>query len=89
FSTSDDNTENGTIQIEAGSFIASLIIADNNLEAAQNGDATVYFSFPGASNDGFDHIQQIGNNTFGFEDLPGGGDEDFNDIVITINKLSV
>jgi hypothetical protein len=90
FSTSDDNTESGKlVELEAGSFIAPLIIANNDLEAAQNGDATVYFSFPGASSDGFDHIQKIGNDTFGFEDLPNGGDNDFNDIVITIDQFTV
>ncbi|MGD1871708.1 MAG: esterase-like activity of phytase family protein, partial [Mastigocoleus sp.] len=90
FATEDgENRTSGTIQIEAGSLIAPLVIANNTLEAAQNGNATVYFSFPEASSDGFDHIQQIGNNTFGFEDLPNGGDLDFNDIVITLDSFRV
>jgi len=90
FSTSDDNTETGTIEFEAGSLIAPLIIADNNLEAAQNGDVTVYLAFPGAvGGDGFDHIIKDGDRTFAFEDLPDLGDGDFNDIVITINEFSV
>lgn len=90
FSTSDNNTETGSIQFEAGSLIAPLIIADNTLEEAQNGNASVYFSFPGAvGGDGFDHITTSNNRTFGFEDLPGGGDQDFNDIVITLDSFGV
>ena len=89
FSTSDDNTESGSLEFTAGSYIAPLIIANNNLEAAQSGDATVYFSFPGASTDGFDHIQKLNDTTFGFEDLLNGGDQDFNDIVITIDQFTV
>ncbi|MBV6624817.1 MAG: DUF4114 domain-containing protein [Rivularia sp. (in: Bacteria)] len=87
-STSDDNTENGTLEFDAGSLIAPLIIADSNLETAQDGDASVYFSFAGANGDGFDHIKMLDDNTFGFEDLPNGGDRDFNDIVITVNNFT-
>jgi hypothetical protein len=35
-----------------------------------------------------DHIRLLGNNTFGFEDLAGGGDNDFNDVIIQA-KLTV
>ena len=89
FSTSDDNTESGTIKLETGSLIALLIIANNTLKEAQNGNASVYFIFPEASGDGFDHVKQIGDRAFGFEDLVAGGDQDFNDIVITLDSFSV
>ncbi|MBE8970454.1 DUF4114 domain-containing protein, partial [Nostocales cyanobacterium LEGE 12452] len=26
----------------------------------------------------------LGNNTFGFEDLRGGGDKDFNDLIVRV-----
>ena len=35
-----------------------------------------------------DHIRLLGNNVFGFEDLAGGGDKDYNDVVLKVN-LSV
>ena len=89
FETSDDNTESGTIQMEAGSIIAPMIIVDGTLESAKSGEATVYLSYGGSNgNDNFDHIKMLNSNTFSFEDLPNGGDQDFNDIVITFDKLS-
>jgi Domain of unknown function (DUF4114) len=34
-------------------------------------------------------IRLLGNNTFGVEDLYGGGDRDFNDVVVSINVKTV
>ena len=34
-------------------------------------DRVTYFAFSGANPDGVAHLQSRGNNTFGFEDLPG------------------
>ena len=89
FETSDDNTESGTIQMEAGSIIAPMIIVDGTLEEAQSGEATVYLPYSGSNgDDSFDRIKMLNSNTFGFEDLPNGGDQDFNDIVITFDKFT-
>jgi len=44
----------------------------------------VYFPFLGANSDGIDHIRLLGNNVFGFEDLPSGGDRDYNDIIVRV-----
>ena len=46
--------------------------------------AVAYFSFGMANPDGTEHLQNRGNNVFGFEDLPGNlgiSDFDFNDAV--------
>ena len=90
FSTSDDNTETASIQFETGSIVVPLIIADGNLTQALSGEASVYFSYLGANTDNgnFDHIKLLDDNTFGFEDLPNGGDKDFNDVVIKINSIA-
>lgn len=90
FATEDDTTVSGTIEFESGSIIAPMIIVDGTLEQAINGEATVYLPYSGAaSGDGFDHIRTLNGNTFGFEDLANGGDQDFNDIVIEINNFTV
>jgi hypothetical protein len=44
-----------------------------------------YFPFLGANPDGVDHVRLLGDNVFGFEDLLGGGDADFNDVVLQVN----
>ena len=94
FSIEDGESESGVVNLEAGSIIGAMIIANGSLAQLQDADTSndpmVYFSFPGAAGgDGFDHIKLVGNNTFGFEDLPDGGDMDFNDIEIEFTNFAV
>ncbi|MEQ8959195.1 MAG: DUF4114 domain-containing protein, partial [Coleofasciculus sp. C2-GNP5-27] len=44
-----------------------------------------YFAHLGANPDKVDHIRLLGDNTFGFEDLHGGGDQDFNDFTFQVD----
>ncbi|MHC5848603.1 FG-GAP-like repeat-containing protein [Nostoc sp.] len=72
------------------SLFAPFIIVDGKPDAIldSNNNKKVYFSFLGANSDKVDHIRLLGNNTFGFEDLPNGGDKDYNDVIVQVN-LSV
>ena len=90
FTSSDDKTETISAEIDAGSVVDPLNIADGTLAEALSGEAEIYFPYLGANSDAgnFDHIKLLDNSTFGFEDLPNGGDEDFNDIQITINSIT-
>ncbi|NEO87139.1 MAG: DUF4114 domain-containing protein [Spirulina sp. SIO3F2] len=49
------------------------------------GGVYAYFAYLGANPDRIDHVRLLGDNTFAFEDLYGGGDLDYNDAVIQIN----
>ena len=77
---------------QGGSIFAPFMIANGSvnqlLDADKSNDPSVYFAYLGANSDGVDHIRLLGNNTFGFEDLRGGGDLDYNDMIIKVN-LSV
>jgi len=42
-----------------------------------------WFAFKEANSDAFAHFKLLGANQFGFEDMKGGGDLDFNDHIIT------
>jgi hypothetical protein len=67
---------------------APFIIVDGNPNTYISGGNPVYFPFLGAnpaSDKQADHICLLGNNVFGFEDLPKGGDQDFNDIIVGVN----
>ncbi|MEL6463014.1 MAG: 5'-nucleotidase C-terminal domain-containing protein, partial [Cyanobacteria bacterium J06621_15] len=91
FSIENNKTAVGEVEIDAGSLIIPLLVVNGTLEQALEGegDATAYFAYSGANSDnGFDHIKLF-NNTFAFEDLPDGGDEDFNDIKITIDGINL
>lgn len=80
-------TYTGTFQPD--SLFAPFIIINSRPEAVldnnPNNDPAVYFPFLGANSDRVDHIRLLGNNVFGFEDLPNGGDQDFNDVIVRVN----
>jgi Calx-beta domain/Domain of unknown function (DUF4114)/SdrD B-like domain/Cysteine-rich secretory protein family len=65
------NTQN----LAGGTVLAPFLIAD--------GKAT-YFAYIGANTDKVDHIKLLGDNRFGFEDMAGGGDRDYNDVVLGV-----
>ena len=71
-------------ELNGGSIYAPFIIANGNPDDVDGGnnDPEVYFTYLGANSDGQDHIRMLGDNTFGFEDLPSGGDLDYNDMII-------
>jgi hypothetical protein len=86
----NQGTANYTGTFGPNSLFAPFIIVDGKPDAILNGNGNkkVYFSFLGANSDKVDHIRLLGNNTFGFEDLPNSGDKDYNDVIVQV-KLSV
>jgi hypothetical protein len=85
-------TREGIESAQLQGLLAPYLIADASRESFLannpnniNGNGPVaYFAFMGANPDGVDHVRQLGDNTFGFEDLFGGGDRDYNDIIIQV-----
>jgi uncharacterized protein YkwD len=74
------NNISGTVvannqNLTGGNILAPYMIA--------NGVET-YFAYIGANSDKVDHIKLLGDNSFGFEDLVGGGDRDYNDVVLNV-----
>lgn len=70
--------------LNGGNLLASFMVVDGTVDEAINDSVEVYFSFLGANSDGVDHIRLLGDNTFGYEDLAGGGDNDFNDMIVNL-----
>ena len=77
-----------------GRIYAPVVVAQGSLtdfvsKNPSNGgganDIHAYFNFVGANSDNTDHFKLLANNTFGVEDMYGGGDRDFNDIIVTMN----
>ncbi len=65
--------------VAGGSLYAPFLIANGNLDSSNPRE--VYFAFGAANADGVEHIR-FNNGTLEFEDLFGGGDSDFNDVVV-------
>ena len=60
------------IVVKESTYIAPYAISNGN----------TFFAFEGANSDNFAHFRFLGTNLFGYEDLPGGGDQDFDDGVV-------
>ncbi len=90
-SVSNQGTATYTGTFDPGDLFAPFIIADGKPEAILDDNTNnpeVYFPFLGANPGNADHVRLLADNTFGFEDLPNGGDLDYNDITVQI-KLSL
>jgi hypothetical protein len=87
--TADDTSTEFTTELAGGKIYAPFIVVNAGIaeltDSDTTNDPTVYVPFPAANGEGFNHILNLGNNTLGFEDLPSGGDLDYNDFRITVD----
>ncbi|HSM83176.1 MAG TPA: choice-of-anchor I family protein, partial [Nodosilinea sp.] len=67
--------------VAGGSLYAPFLIANGTPDSFNAND--VFFAFGAANADGVEHIR-LADGALGFEDLFGGGDNDFNDMVVTL-----
>ena len=77
------SAENGsastfTAEIAGGGFISTFLIADGGDPSVD----PVYFAHAETNTGSSDHVKLLGSNTFGFEDMAGLGDQDYNDMVV-------
>ena len=66
--------------VDAGDIVAMQLINSSH------GDA--YWAFSQANPDGIGHLWNYGANTWGWEDTRGGGDNDFNDMIVQLDFTS-
>nr|MDJ0800485.1 Ig-like domain-containing protein [Calothrix sp. MO_167.B12] len=80
-----DNNQSVTVEdtLSGGSFFAPFMIADANPDNLNGDFSKVYTPYIMGNSDQADHIRLLGDNTFGFEDLAVGGDNDFNDLIVS------
>ena len=76
----DDQIINrGFADVTGGSVLAPYALVNGN----------TFFAYSAASIDGISHFRSLGNNHFGLEDVLGGGDLDYDDMVIGLNFTSI
>lgn len=79
--------------LPGGALYAPFIVIDSSLSPLLDddmlNDPKVYFPFLAANSDGTDHVRLLSDNAFGFEDMAGGGDYDFNDMILEVNLAIV
>jgi Domain of unknown function (DUF4114)/SdrD B-like domain len=86
----DKNGLTGDTYLQGGAIYAPFVVANGRINDVLNHqDPTVapkvYFNYQAANADGIEHVRMLGTNKFGFEDMNGGGDRDFNDLVFQVN----
>jgi hypothetical protein len=79
-SVADDSIVSRNIAgVTGGSFLAPYALVNGN----------TFFAYGAANSDGISHFRSLGNNLFGLEDVFGGGDSDYDDMVIGFNFTSI
>ncbi|MBE9180024.1 DUF4114 domain-containing protein [Oculatella sp. LEGE 06141] len=71
-----------TLTLLGGFYYVPYLLAD--------GDRNEFYTpFAAANRDGLDHVQSSSTGSYGFEDLAGLGDKDFNDFVLQVEVSAV
>lgn len=70
--------ESSPIQLDGGSVYVPYLLAN---------EVRFFSAYEEANADGLDHVQSGSENSFGFEDLLGGGDGDFNDFILSVEPV--
>ena len=72
--TSNGATVAFSFSVDGGKLYAPVLSLDNGSDS--------WFAFGSANSDGLEHLTSFGANVFGCEDLKGGGDRDFDDLIV-------
>ena len=96
FSVADDSGVTVTKDMPGGYNYAPMVVVQGTFGEFTNNDASddpqVYFAYKEANADGVERIRNTPTDTgtsFGFEDLPDGGDLDYNDITFEISIVDI
>jgi len=88
-STRNQQTETFSTILQGGSIFAPFLISNGTVADVLAGRSdSIFFPVVGLNPGGADHFRLLGDNTFGIEDTRGGGDLDYNDIILSA-RLSV
>ncbi len=75
-----------------GQLLGFYLVANATTLEAQVAGATVFFSFDAANADKMEHVRTVdrgdGGRDFRFEDQLGGGDQDFNDAIVSVTRTN-
>ncbi len=80
----------GDTTLRGGYIYAPFVVANGKVDDVLNSadpakTPHVYFNYKAANTDGIEHFKLLGENKLGCEDMFGGGDLDFNDLIFQVN----
>lgn len=93
FSAPDNfSQKTATTQLKAGGNYGLFLISNGTTEqflqqnpGNQPGNVNAFFMYDQANPDNESHFMRLGQSLYGVEDLFGGGDRDFNDLLISLD----
>jgi Calx-beta domain/Domain of unknown function (DUF4114) len=83
-------------EVVPNKILAPILITNSTFEdflnvnpgnAKTTGNVHAYVNYIQGNADKVDHFRQLGDNKFGVEDMFGGGDRDFNDVIIQMKVV--
>ena len=77
----DNKTDTTSRTFEATGLVAPFVEVQDTNE--------IYFAFDSANSDSIKHIKTLGLNTFGLEDIQGGGDLDYDDLIFKFENFGL
>ena len=75
-------TTNANFLFAGGTILSPFIIADGDF--GNYSADRIFTPFRSVNRDGVDHFRLLGSTTFAVEDQVGGGDQDFDDMIIQV-----
>jgi hypothetical protein len=86
------NETRSALTVAGGKILAPVAVSNGtwadflaqNPQNQASGKVHAFFNYVGANTDHIDHFRLLGDNKFGVEDLYGGGDLDYNDVVFQL-----
>ncbi len=89
FQTGDLTTTEVSVTLNGGEYYLPFMVSNGTLSDIGNDFSRVLTSYMGINSDRVDHVRSLGNGMFGFEDTIGGGDFDYNDMILSITQVQV
>ena len=90
FSTSNFTTTEVSVTLDGGGFYAPFLVSDGTLSSLEGDFSRILTPYMGANSNSRDHIRNLGNGIFGFEDMIGSdSDRDFNDMILSITQVDI
>ncbi|MFM7437138.1 MAG: Calx-beta domain-containing protein, partial [Snowella sp.] len=88
-----ESVSNQVMNLPSGKYLGWYLVANGTtadiIQARRNNSQTapnIFFSYSAANKDGLSHVHaQADSHTWAWEDIYGGGDRDFNDLVFRFN----
>jgi len=81
--------QTGSIELTSGEIVVPFLLAQggklDEIPGELPAGVQAYFPYIAANADGVDHFRLLSDNSLGIEDLAGGGDQDFNDLVFQLD----